>query len=631
MTCSEPNRTNMTEAANESSPLVGPDREDDADIRYEANDNPVLHREDVSETKSSLHLFLLTLSIGGLQVVWSVELSSGTPYLQSLGMSKALLAFVWIASPLAGTLVQPYIGIRSDNCRISWGKRKPFMFAGAAGTIVALLALAWVQEIMGGLLGLFGADPNSGGVRTTIIIVATALMCCLDFAINTVQAGIRCFIVDNAPTHQQESANAWASRMTGVGNICGFIFGYIDLPNILPFLGKTRFQILCAIASLLLGITLLISCSYIKERDPRLDSPPASSSLGLVSFFEQVFKAIRHLPPQIAKVCEVQLAAWIGWFPFLYYATTYIGQLYVNPIFEDHPNLSDKDIDQAWEDATRIGSFALLIYAIVSFVANITLPVLVVPSYKPIVASDRQHREGLLEGEEESDIGARRMSASSIPYGAPLEQQPQGSKANKDGPAWLAYLQIPGFTLRRAWLISHVLFAACMFSTFFVYTHQAGSAVIGLLGISWAMTLWAPFALISAEVSRIDTEYRIRRVRAARTVAEGSRDAATTAADRHRYSHYDEDLENGHEVPHVKAPGEEDENPAQAGIVLGLHNVAVSAPQILSSLVCSAIFKTFQKPRGEPWDDSVGWVLRFGGVAALGAAYLTSRLTEGGR
>lgn len=100
-------------------------------------------------------------------------------------MSKALLAFVWIASPLAGTLVQPYIGIRSDNCRISWGKRKPFMFAGAAGTIVALLALAWVQEIVGGLLGLFGADPNSGGVRTTIIIVATALMCCLDFAVNT--------------------------------------------------------------------------------------------------------------------------------------------------------------------------------------------------------------------------------------------------------------------------------------------------------------------------------------------------------------------------------------------------------------------------------------------------------------
>lgn len=66
--CLEPDRLvihNMTEAANESSPLVGPDREDDADIRYEPDDNPALHGEDLAETKSSLYLFLLTLSIGG--------------------------------------------------------------------------------------------------------------------------------------------------------------------------------------------------------------------------------------------------------------------------------------------------------------------------------------------------------------------------------------------------------------------------------------------------------------------------------------------------------------------------------------------------------------------------------------
>jgi solute carrier family 45 protein 1/2/4 len=100
-------------------------------------------------------------------------------------MSKALLAFVWIAGPLTGTLVQPYIGIRSDNCRISWGKRKPFMIVGAAATIVALLALAWVQETVGGFLSIFGVDPASDGTRTTIIFFATVLMYCLDFAINT--------------------------------------------------------------------------------------------------------------------------------------------------------------------------------------------------------------------------------------------------------------------------------------------------------------------------------------------------------------------------------------------------------------------------------------------------------------
>ena len=40
-----------------------------------------------------------------LQIGWSVELSNGSSYLLGLGISKSLLAFVWIAGPLSGTLV----------------------------------------------------------------------------------------------------------------------------------------------------------------------------------------------------------------------------------------------------------------------------------------------------------------------------------------------------------------------------------------------------------------------------------------------------------------------------------------------------------------------------------------------
>ena len=100
-------------------------------------------------------------------------------------MSKSLLAFVWIAGPLTGTLVQPYVGIRSDNCRIAWGKRKPFMLVGGAATIVFLLGLAWVREIFGGLLSVFGADPASDTTKTVVIVAAMVLMYGLDFAINT--------------------------------------------------------------------------------------------------------------------------------------------------------------------------------------------------------------------------------------------------------------------------------------------------------------------------------------------------------------------------------------------------------------------------------------------------------------
>jgi solute carrier family 45 protein 1/2/4 len=171
----------------EESPLLS--ASDTSENDHELNeDREILAgdpQDDYQETKSLWYMVLLTISIGGLQLAWSVELSNGTPYLLSLGMSKSLMAMVWIAGPLSGTLVQPYVGMLSDNCRSSWGKRVPFMVFGALATIVSLLGLAWVREVVGGTLGLFGADREAQGVKTTIIVVAVFWVYILDFSINT--------------------------------------------------------------------------------------------------------------------------------------------------------------------------------------------------------------------------------------------------------------------------------------------------------------------------------------------------------------------------------------------------------------------------------------------------------------
>lgn len=129
-----------------------------------------------------------------------------------------------------------------------------------------------------------------------------------------------------------------------------------------------------------------------------------------------------------------------------------------------------------------------------------------------------------------------------------------------------------------------------MLATFFVSSVGAATTLVGVVGFSWALTLWAPFALISAEISKRGTQARRME----------------------------------------RSNGAVSETEYQAGIVLGLHNVAISAPQIFASLVCSAIFKAAQRPRGTAGDESTAWVLRFGGVAALIAAYMTYRVEEEG-
>jgi len=172
---------------NEESPLISPTQmENEEEEGLIGGDDGALEQQDTfTETKNLLYMILLTISIGGLQLAWAVELSNGTPYLLSLGLSKSLMALVWIAGPLSGALVQPYVGILSDDCRSPWGKRTPFMVAGGIATVISLLALAWVREMVGGVLGLFGADPESGGVKTTIIVFAVLFIYMVDFAINT--------------------------------------------------------------------------------------------------------------------------------------------------------------------------------------------------------------------------------------------------------------------------------------------------------------------------------------------------------------------------------------------------------------------------------------------------------------
>jgi solute carrier family 45, member 1/2/4 len=182
----DPPAHNSTKPAHEESPLLSASETGDEEQEGLIEDESTLddNNED-SESKSIWYLILLTISIGGLQLAWAVELSNGSPYLLSLGLSKSLMALVWIAGPLSGTLVQPYVGILSDNCRSPWGKRTPFMATGSVATVISLLALAWVKEIVGGFLGLFGADRESNGVKVSIIIVAVLFVYILDFSINT--------------------------------------------------------------------------------------------------------------------------------------------------------------------------------------------------------------------------------------------------------------------------------------------------------------------------------------------------------------------------------------------------------------------------------------------------------------
>jgi solute carrier family 45 protein 1/2/4 len=382
-----------------------------------------------------------------------------------------------------------------------------------------------------------------------------------------------------------------ASRFVGIGNIVGYLAGYMDLPAVLWFFGDTQFKDLCAIASIALAATIALSCLFIHERDPRLEGPPAKDKSGVMAFFRKIFTSIKRLPPQTKKVCQVQFCAWIGFFPMLFYTSAYIGEIYAEPFLRQNPNMTPEELDKLYEDATREGTFALLIFAIMGLATNVFLPFLIEPTYETqpgITAAAPGEAPGALKSYDE-----------------------------EEKKSWLDHLVIPGFTLRRAWMLAQLLFTGSMLCTVFVRSVTAATVLIGLVGITWALTLWAPWAIISAEISRRD---ELRRAQSARRSLFPI-DRGVTSLDG-----YSSDENRDGELSNVDEG--EDEASDQAGVILGIHNMAIAAPQNIATVASSIIFRFFQKPRGVPGDHSIAVVLALGGITVFISAFFIHRIRD---
>lgn len=65
----------------------------------------------------------------------------------------------------------------------------------------------------------------------------------------------------------------------------------------------------------------------------------------------------------------------------------------------------------------------------------------------------------------------------------------------------------------------------------------------------------------------------------------------------------------------------------QSGAILGVHNIAISLPQVISGLVSSV---TYRIAEGAGSEVPTAWVLASSGFAAFGAAVLAGRMVERG-
>ena len=127
---------------------------------------------------------LWNISFGyfGIQLAFGLQNANISRVFQSLGSSVDNLAFLWIAGPVTGLLVQPLIGHYSDRTWGRFGRRRPYFLAGALLGALAMIGL-----------------PHAG-----ILLLAAACLWLLDASLNVAMEPFRAFVGDMAPRQIEE-------------------------------------------------------------------------------------------------------------------------------------------------------------------------------------------------------------------------------------------------------------------------------------------------------------------------------------------------------------------------------------------------------------------------------------------
>lgn len=238
--------------------------------------------------------------------------------------------------------------------------------------------------------------------------------------------------------------------MGGLGGLIGYFIGTLDLVAIFgPSFGDTQFKklILIAAGSLLMcvGITswavsekVLMSNSGLKD-DSRERQAGNEESLGIDKIFGQIIHTTRNLPPRIQALCWAQFWSWIGWFPFLFYSTTWVGETY----FRYDAPLEAKASKDILGDIGRIGSMSLVIFSLVSTIGAVLLPFVVTSP--------------------DEDSFTHRPPASIAGY---------LTKINKHKP-----------DLLTSWLIGHLMFSGAMFLAPSAQSFRFATTLVGFCGV----------------------------------------------------------------------------------------------------------------------------------------------------
>lgn len=366
----------------------------------------------------------------------------------------------------------------------------------------------------------------------------------------------------------------------------GYAAGALDLHSVFgTLLGDTQFKQLTVVAATVLCVSIGITSYAVTERVRVVNSKEEVTSEelgGVKEMLLQILHTTRNLPKRIQMICWVQFWCWIGWFPFMFYSTTWVGEIYLRY----NAPVDARESKDMLGQIGRVGSTSLVVFSVVTFLGSVILP-------------------WLVRSPEDEKVEFTPRPPTSL---APILEQIEKYKPS----------------LLNAWMVSHVIFACSMVMAPFVTSLRSATVIVALCGIPWVLGCWAPFTFMGVEINKVNTPGMNSHHR---NVSFASIESEPGVL---RLHHDSNDLES----PTPSSTGE------LAGVYLGILNLYCTLPQFVGTFISWVVFSILEPGKSpELAKDShpdehhstegpnaIAVCLFIGALAAVGAAHATSRL-----
>ena len=237
---------------------------------------------------------MVSLGVGwfGAQVFWAFHAGSMPLFLKDFTDSKFTISLVLSLAGVSGLIIPPAVGYLSDRASTRWGRRRPYILAGAFGVMICVLILPQVAAL--GLVALLSG--------------------CMYVLFRTAETTFLALLPDVTPPEQRSTATGVMNLVGGVGLISCFAVGSVFWDE--------HPRLVFNVVAFGCFVFMAISTALIKEPVALRESTPTAA--GPMAYLRSVVRETNVMKFLAAQFCW-WLAFWMASTFAVLFATQELG------------------------------------------------------------------------------------------------------------------------------------------------------------------------------------------------------------------------------------------------------------------------------------------------------------------